>query len=90
MERFNIIDCFVCILKYVLKKKICIFGLFIKYLYNVFEVLCIEFEKRKGGSFGINFNFIRNFVMLNKVFFDESSYVGIILFFLILLNLIDY
>lgn len=56
MKRLNIIDCLV----YVLDRRICIFSLSKYYLYNVFEVLCIEFEKRKGVNFGINCKFISN------------------------------
>lgn len=90
LERFNTTDCFVCIPKHVPKKKICIFGSSIKHLYNAFEALCTEFEKRKGGSSGTNFNFTRDSAMLNKASFDESSYLGTTLSSSTLSNSTDY
>lgn len=45
---------------YVLDRRICIFSLYKYYLYDVFEVLCIEFKKRKGVNFGINCKFRSN------------------------------
>lgn len=79
MKRLNIGDCLVC----VLDRRICIFGLFVFYLSNVFEVVCKEFEKKNENSFGINFKFIRNLVL-----FVDRSYFSISLFILVFLNVI--
>lgn len=56
MRKLNTADCLVC----VPDGRICIFGSSVLHLYNAFEALCTEFEKRNGSSSGTNFKLTRN------------------------------
>lgn len=56
MRRLNTADCLVC----VPDRRICIFGSSVLHLYNAFEAVCTEFEKRNGSSSGTNFKLTRN------------------------------
>lgn len=59
MRRLNTADCLVC----VPDRRICIFGSSVLHLWNAFEALCTEFEKRNGSSSGTNFKLTRNPVL---------------------------
>lgn len=71
LKRLNTADCLV----YVPDRRICIFGSYKQHLYNAFEDLCTEFEKRKGVNSGTDFKFTRNpDDMPTEVFSSDKSY----------------
>lgn len=71
LKRLNTTDCLV----YVPDRRICIFSSSKNHLYNAFEALCTEFEKRKGVNSGTNFKFTRNpDDMSTQVFSSGRSY----------------
>lgn len=59
LRSLNTADCLVC----VPDRRICIFGSSVLHLWNAFEALCTEFEKRNGSSSGTNFKLRRNPVL---------------------------
>lgn len=71
LKRLNTTDCLV----YVPDRRICIFSSSKHHLYNAFEALCTEFEKRKGVNSGTNCKFTSNpDDMSTQVFSSDRSY----------------